>query len=667
MNEQNNPPKADNDKMKPTFLSRAIFVSALLTFSGSRLGAEALGTAFTFQGRLADGANAANGSYDFQFSLYDNLSGPSQVGPAVTNIATLVTNGFFTVPLDFGAGVFTGEARWLELAIRTNGGGVFTPLSPRQPLTPTPCALYATNAGFANAAASASAASSVPWSGLTGLPAGFADGVDNNTTYSAGVGLTLAGTVFTANFAGTGAASTVARSDHQHEAAYWKLGGNTGTSPGTQFLGTTDNQPLELKVSGQRVARLEPLFNAVLGFSGNSVAAGGAGNTIAGGASGFPNTIGATACATIAGGNANQIGESPLGVVGGGSGNVIQNGAAWSTVSGGQMNTIQPNASHSIIGGGGGNGIQSNAFRATIAGGWYNSVQTNAAYSTIAGGDHNTVQANANYATIGGGQLNTIQTNAYHTTLVGGGGNTIQSNSLAATLSGGWYNTVLAGAAYATIPGGRENSATNYAFAAGHRAKANHTGSFVWADSTDADFASAGPDQFLIRASGGVGVGTNNPQAALHVNGTTLTTVLTITGGADVAEPFEMSSQDIPHGALVVIDEVNPGQLKLSAEPYDKRVAGIVSGANGVNPGITLHQAGVMEGTQNVALSGRVYALADAANGPIRPGDLLTTSATPGHAMKVTDHTQAQGAIIGKAMTGLSAGKGLVLVLVTLQ
>ena len=69
----------------------------------------------------------------------------------------------------------------------------------------------------------------------------------------------------------------------------------------------------------------------------------------------------------------------------------------------------------------------------------------------------------------------------------------------------------------------------------------------------------------------------------------------------------------------------------------------------------------------DVALTGRVYVLADASNGAIHPGDLLTTSRTPGHAMKVTDHTRGQGAILGKAMTGLSKGKGMVLVLVTLQ
>ena len=173
--------------------------------------------------------------------------------------------------------------------------------------------------------------------------------------------------------------------------------------------------------------------------------------------------------------------------------------------------------------------------------------------------------------------------------------------------------------------------------------------------------------RFVVKQNGNVGIGTPAPQAKLHVNGEARFSILTITGGSDVAEPFQMSTQDIPKGAVVVIDEENAGKLKLSNYAYDNRVAGIVSGANSINPGIALHQEGALEGGQNVALSGRVYVQADASSGPIKPGDLLTTSNTPGHAMKVTDHAQAQGAIIGKAMSALKEGKGMVLVLVTLQ
>lgn len=159
----------------------------------------------------------------------------------------------------------------------------------------------------------------------------------------------------------------------------------------------------------------------------------------------------------------------------------------------------------------------------------------------------------------------------------------------------------------------------------------------------------------------------NGDVVTITPQGTLYTRVLTITGGADISEPFEMSEPDLTKGAVVVIDEDVPGQLKLSTQSYDRRVAGIISGAGGVNPGLSLSQQGVLSGGQQVALTGRVYVQADASSGAIRPGDLLTTSDFPGHAMRVQDHSRAPGAVLGKAMTGLKEGRGLVLVLVTLQ
>jgi hypothetical protein len=154
---------------------------------------------------------------------------------------------------------------------------------------------------------------------------------------------------------------------------------------------------------------------------------------------------------------------------------------------------------------------------------------------------------------------------------------------------------------------------------------------------------------------------------AAYFGGDVNVKTLTIRGGADVAEPFQISEHGAPKGSVLVIDQQHAGQLKMSDQAYDTRVAGIISGAGGVNPGLSLRQEGKLEGGENVALSGRVYVLADADNGAIEPGDLLTTSSTPGHAMKVTDHTRAQGAVLGKAMSALKEGKGTVLVLVTLQ
>ncbi|MCW5849048.1 MAG: hypothetical protein KIT87_03110 [Anaerolineae bacterium] len=155
----------------------------------------------------------------------------------------------------------------------------------------------------------------------------------------------------------------------------------------------------------------------------------------------------------------------------------------------------------------------------------------------------------------------------------------------------------------------------------------------------------------------------------MHVVGTTRTNVLEITGGSDLAEPFEVDKADtIKPGMVVSIDAAQPGRLRLAVQAYNRAVAGVVSGANGIQPGLTMKQVGtIADGSLPIALTGRVYVWVDAAYGPVQPGDLLTTSDTPGHAMKVTDYARAQGAIIGKAMSSLETGTGLVLVLVSLQ
>jgi hypothetical protein len=153
----------------------------------------------------------------------------------------------------------------------------------------------------------------------------------------------------------------------------------------------------------------------------------------------------------------------------------------------------------------------------------------------------------------------------------------------------------------------------------------------------------------------------------VSVLGKTTTQVLEITGGSDLAEPFSMAEEAIEPGMVVTIDPAHPGQLRRANHTYDRTVAGIVSGANGLKPGLTMTSQAGAHGSRPVALTGRVYVFADATRDPIQPGDLLTTADSPGHAMKVTDYARAQGAILGKAMSALPAGRGLVLVLVSLQ
>ncbi len=128
----------------------------------------ALGTGFTYQGKLTDSGAPANGTYDFEFKLYNALSGGSQVGSTVATGDVTVTNGLFTVQLDFG-NVFNGTALYLNIGVRPGAStGAYTALVPRQPLSATPYAIYASKA---------------PWSGLSGVPAGFADNVDNGSSY----------------------------------------------------------------------------------------------------------------------------------------------------------------------------------------------------------------------------------------------------------------------------------------------------------------------------------------------------------------------------------------------------------------------------------------------------------------------------------------------------
>jgi hypothetical protein len=107
----------------------------------------AQGTAFTYQGSLNVNGAPAAGNYDVQFTLYaTNVTGSAVAGP-VTNNAIAINNGIFTAAVDFGPGAFTGAACWLDVAVRTNASDAFTELTPRQQMTASPYAIYATSAG----------------------------------------------------------------------------------------------------------------------------------------------------------------------------------------------------------------------------------------------------------------------------------------------------------------------------------------------------------------------------------------------------------------------------------------------------------------------------------------------------------------------------------------
>lgn len=166
----------------------------------------------------------------------------------------------------------------------------------------------------------------------------------------------------------------------------------------------------------------------------------------------------------------------------------------------------------------------------------------------------------------------------------------------------------------------------------------------------------------------GAGIwGRGNPaghfEGNVTVTGTVTASDLLLAGG-DCAEDFDTTATDLAPGTVLAIDAT--GGLRESEKPYDRRVAGVVSGAGSFRPGIVLDRAGDI-GRVTVALNGKTFCKVDAEHGPIEVGDLLTTSPTPGHAMKATDPAQAFGAVIGKALQPCASGRGLIPILVALQ
>jgi len=135
---------------------------------------------------------------------------------------------------------------------------------------------------------------------------------------------------------------------------------------------------------------------------------------------------------------------------------------------------------------------------------------------------------------------------------------------------------------------------------------------------------------------------------------------------ADCAEEFDVvSTETVEPGTVMVLGE--EGGVRPSHRPYDKRVVGVVSGAGSYRPALVLDKQKSEQQRQPIALLGKVYCKVDADHAPIEIGDLLTTSAMPGHAMKATDPRSAFGTVIGKALRPLDRGQGLIPILIALQ
>lgn len=499
----------------------------------------AVGTAFTYQGLLNESDSPATGIYEFRFRLYATDTDFTDLAAWRTNNNVPVTNGLFMTKIDFGD-VFHGDVRWLDIGSRTNGSpSDFTPLNPREELTPTPYAMFATTAGLANSIAP----NSVTAGGLASN-AVITASIANGTVVRSLNGLTDTVRLSEgANVSFTTNGNTLQISASGGATSGWALGGNGGTTS-ANFVGTTDNQPLELRVnnaSGIKARALRLVATAdspqvIGGPSVNTVAAGMQGATIAGGGSiatygspfpnqifayhgtiggGLGNTISADAYeSTIAGGNQNKIAPGAFrSTIGGGILNTISNGTA--TISGGSQNvagyegaTVGGGAGniatgyYSTVGGGSGS-LALNDY-ATVAGGHEN--QASGSQSTVTGGSGNLASgigsavgggsgntASADYGTVGGGQGNTalathaviagghFNVNSGGASAIGGGQlNNVAVGAVNAVIGGGYNNHIHANAVAATIPGGTDNTADGFgSFAAGVNAHANDNGSFV--------------------------------------------------------------------------------------------------------------------------------------------------------------------------------------------
>jgi hypothetical protein len=508
----------------PCFLVATFLFSAIASAPAQ----QPLGTAFTYQGQLLQNLSPANGNYNFQFLLVDsstNCASGTNCNPVmITNVP--VSNGLFTLSIDFGAGPFYGNNNFLKIAVATNGSSNFTALLPLQPVAPAPGAIFAENAG--------NLSGTLPSASLTGIYGGPLTLNNPNNSFCGNGGCLT--NVNAATVDGFTAANL----------NYWSLTGNAGTTAGPNFLGTTDAQPLELHVNNQLRLRLDLQGNLISG--GSSVGVGTSTASIVGG---IINSIQTNATSTFIGGGSNNVISSGAyaSLIVGGSGNVVLTNTKWASIGGGIGNNI--NGTGSVVGGGGtdgttvaGNLIVANA--ATIGGGLGNN--NNADYGTVGGGNANSLQAGATYSLIGGGNSNSIHINSLDSVLTGGIGNTIQANAGYSVIGGGqgnqtfsgWsfigggnnniittgtidstigggnansntanYATITGGSQnhvggmYATVPGGYQNVALGlYSFAAGHDATANYDGDFVWSDGSAAT-ASFTNNQFMARASSG--------------------------------------------------------------------------------------------------------------------------------------------------------------------
>jgi hypothetical protein len=456
------------------------------------------GEPLNYQGRLVSGTNLYSGTASLRFRVYSAPSGGTLEYEA-TNIATVVDGLYSTLIGQYRtltntlASALADGVGYLE--VQVNG----VTLSPREQLAAAPLANTAMQLGALRVLTNATSPSLV----------------GGHTANSAGTPGSVVGGGGTASFPNQGGGT--------YSVVVGGYGNTVYTNTPEAFIGGGSMN----WVSNGNSAIVGGAYNGIRAIT--SFIGGGYGNTITllgsigvigggvfntnGSADGFigggrGNALVSGSQAAIGGGTANTVAGSQSLIVGGGYNSVS---GAQSAVVGGYSNTIE-SATLSFIGGGWINSIAT-ANVSVIVGGGYHGIGSNSAYATIGGGFANRLYG-SDFGVLAGGSLNRLLNSG--NAFVGGGSENVVDNGSLSVIGGGYSN--FARGLSATVPGGQRNDAdSDYSFAAGYRAKALGVGTFVWADSTDQDFASALDNCFAIRASGGVGIGSAEPRGPLHI------------------------------------------------------------------------------------------------------------------------------------------------------
>ncbi len=699
----------------------AILVAAFVSAPVAR--AQSSATAFTYQGELKDGGTGVNASgARMLFRLWDAETGGSQVGSECVAYPVTIADGIFTAAIDFGASAFTEDARWLEIGVDVAGGSSYTWMSPRQRVTAAPMAVYALHGGdspwvlnganiYYNSGRvgvgtaepgypltvigamnySICGISTSGSAGIYGQANGTSgQGVLGRNWSSSGATRGVAGYVESptgAGIHGTNAATSgSAIAVHGETSSPTGFGGyfdGRGYFSDRLGIGVADPTAM-LDVAGTaKVTGLQLTTSPVAGHvltsdaSGNATwqAPSGGGGGIGGSGSAYylPKFTGTTTL-----GN-SSIYESSGGNIGIGTTVPSAKLHVLGTV---RMNGLQlassPTAGYVLTSDAAGTGTWQppageSLWESCTGGICYDAGVVGIGTTTPSTATALDVVTSATNAIKGQGGTNGIRGEGSTAGVVGAGGTrgvlgTGTSWGVHGSSTGG---TGVKGESTTGIGVNAISDGTTTSHPALYAANTNGAGIAVFSTctSTDANMV------VVNKGSGDILKGFSGPTGGdlvfrVENDGRTSVSVLQITGGADLSEQFDVhaAGTEIRPGMVVCIDPDAPGRLLLSTRAYDRTVAGVISGAGGIQPGMRMGQRGsVADGRQPIALTGRVYVYADASQGAIRPGDLLTTSDTPGHAMRVADHARGQGAILGKAMTALSEGTGLVLVLVSLQ